>query len=177
MSIFILLLLFLVPVLAFSQERYAACDLCGFCPPNNPPSNWPDCVQCIYPSANPLDPNTKDTLRIADQINNYPPTPATGKHYTIIGCFNTNLPDFRNPGAAASVSQGLLKLVFGVVGGIAFLYLMYGAFVVLTSQSEPDRLRHGKQIIFGSIIGLIFSLFSLFLVNLIASQILKIPGF
>ncbi len=160
------------PVLA--QNRTATCDLCGFCPPNPPPSNWESCRQCLYESAN-SDPHSYDTLSVGGE--NIPPTPIPGRWYTMIGCINTNLSSFQNEGAAASVVQILLRLIFSTAGGIAFLYFLYGSFLILTSQADPERLNQGKSIVYRAIVGLIFSLSSIFIVNLIGSGILKIPGF
>lgn len=180
--VFLLLFLFLLgfvhPVLGQTPTpvaRYAACDLCGYCPPDNPPSNWEKCRLCLYPNAN-SDPATKDTLKI-DFSTNTGPTPYQGRQYTVIGCIKTDLGSFSQEGAAASVVQILLNVIFSIVGGIAFLYLIYGSFTVLTSQAEPERLNYGKRLVYGAIIGLIFSLLSGFIVKFLASGILKIPGF
>ncbi len=168
--------------LTLAQNRYATCDQCGFCPVNltppvapSPPSNWPQCVQCLYPNAS-TDPNALDTLKI-DPNTNLPPTPFPGVVYTMIGCVQTNLGSFQREGAAASVVQVLLDLLFKIIGGIALVYFIYGLFVIMTSQANPERLNYGKRIAFGAIVGLIFSLSSVFLVNLLANGILKIPGF
>ncbi len=96
----------------------------------------------------------------------------------MIGCLRTNLAGgFTERGAAAGVVQTLLNLIFSAVGGIAFLYLLYGAFLVLTSQADPERLNQGKRVVYGAVIGLIFTITSVFLINFIASGVLKIPGF
>lgn len=157
-----------------AQDRYAACDLCGYCPPNPPPSNWQKCAQCLYPGI--TNPETRETLRVNPQ-ENIPPTPYPGRQYTMLGCIQTNLGSFRQEGAAASVVQILLKIVFSIVGGIAFLSLLYGAFVIMASQNNPEQLNYGKRIIYGALIGVIFSLSSVFIINLLASGVLKIPGF
>lgn len=170
---------FSVPALAQSPTtgpRLAVCDLCGYCPPNPAPANWLKCKACLYPSAS-SDPATGDTLRIADPSTNIPPTPAPGKVYTQLGCVGTNLGGFQQAGAAASVAQTLLNVIFSAVGGLAFLSLIYGSFIIMTSQANPERLNYGKRVVYGAIIGAIFALSAVFLVNLLASGVLKIPGF
>lgn len=175
--IFFALLLFFLNLknVSFGQSRYAACDLCGYCPPSQAPSSWQSCKQCLYPNSY-NDPTSKDTLLI-DPNSNLPPTPYPGHQYTIIGCISTDLGSFQQEGSAASVVQILLNIIIGLVGGVAFLYLIYGSFVVITSQSDSERLNYGKRLIYGAIIGLIFTLSSAFIINFIASGILKIPGF
>lgn len=167
------LLVLVTPV--FSQTRYATCDLCGYCPPNQPPSNWENCHNCLYESAS-SDPASYETLTIND-LDNLPPTPMPGRWYTMIGCINTDLGSFQQEGAAGSVVQTLLNLIFSVAGLIALIYFIYGSYLVLTSQADPEKLGEGRRVISGAIIGLIFSLLSVFIINLLASGVLKIPGF
>lgn len=167
-------LLIFIPSFSLAEDRYATCDLCGYCPPNRPPSNWEKCAACLYPGV--TDPESNQTLLINPETN-LPPTPYPGRQYTMLGCIKTDLGSFQQEGAAVSVIQALLWVIFSVVGGIAFLSLIYGAFVITTSQNNPEKLNYGKRIVYGAIIGVIFSLFSVFIVNLLASRVLKIPGF
>lgn len=154
--------------------RYAACDLCGYCPPNNPPGNWASCRECLYPTAN-TDPSSMDTLKI-DPATNLPAPPVPGRQFTFLGCLTTGSGSFQE-GGAGNVVQSLLRIIFSIVGGVAFLYLIFGAFVIASSQNEPERMNYGRRVVYGAIVGLIFSLTSVLLVNLIAGQVLKIPGF
>lgn len=155
-------------------ERFSSCDQCGFCPPNPPPQSWQNCKKCLYPEASD-DPSSMDTLRINPETNT-PPTPQPGKQYTFFGCLGGGS-SFTQESGVGSVVQSLLNVIFGISGGIAFLYLIYGAFVIATSQADPERLNYGKRAVSGAIIGLVFVLGSVFLVNFIASGILKIPNF
>ena len=153
--------------------RYAACDLCGYCPPNPAPQSWPACQKCLYPNINP-DPAAMDSLEV-DPETNLPASPATGRQYTFLGCIKSG-GGFSQEGAVGGVVQTLLNIIFSMSGGIAFLYLIYGSFIITTSQSSPDRLNYGRRVVYGAIAGLIFTLGSVFVVKFIASGILKIPG-
>jgi len=156
--------------------RTAACDLCGYCPPNNPPQSWSSCLKCIYPNITP-DPATKESLKIEPTIN-LPPTPYPGHQYTFLGCLGGSTGFTVGEGSSAGpVVQSILKIVFSIVGGIAFLYLLYGSFIIATSQSDPERLNYGRRLITGAIIGLVFALSSVLIMNFIATNILKVPGF
>ena len=159
---------------AFAQARYAACDLCGYCPPNPAPQSWPACQKCLYPNINP-DPAAKDSLKVNPDTN-LPTAPVLGRQYTFLGCIKSN-EGFSKDGAAGGVVQTLLNIVFSMSGGIAFLYLIYGAFIITTSQSNPESLNYGRRVVYGAIAGLIFTLGSVFIVKFIASGILKVPGF
>lgn len=158
-----------------AQDRYATCDQCGFCPPNPPPSNWSQCVACLYPDIAPS-PDSGETLKI-NPNSNLPPTPYPGRAFTMIGCVKTDLGSFQQEGAAASVVQVLLDFLFKIIGGIALIYFIYGVSIIMTSQANPEQLNYGKRIVLGAIVGLIFSLSAVFLVNLLANNILRIPGF
>lgn len=153
---------------------YATCDKCGYCPPNPAPQSWSACQQCLYPNV-PSDPSSNATLLIGP--SGYPPTPALGRAYTFLGCLGGGSGGFTQQGAAGGVVQSLLNIVFSTAGGIAFLYLIYGSFIVATSQANPEKLNYGKRVAYGAIVGLLFTLGSVFIINLIANGILKIPGF
>ena len=158
-----------------SGPRYSACDQCGYCPPNPPPESWSNCQKCLYPDINP-DPSIMESLQI-DPETNVIIAPAKGHYFTFLGCLSTGAGSFSEEGGAGNVIQILLKTIFSVVGGVAFLYLLYGSFVLATSQNDPEKLNYGKRLVYGAIVGLIFSLTSVLLINFLASQVLKIPGF
>lgn len=193
-KIFIFILVFLLllnivgnvsaetPTVTPGGPRYAVCDLCGYCQlnpaptPNPVPQSWSACQQCLYPNiAHPDNPNAMDTL-IVDPTSNLPPTGVPGKQYTFLGCLGGS-GGFTNEGTAGEVVQSLLNIIFSISGGIAFLYLLYGSFILATSQANPEKLNYGKRVIYGAIAGLLFILGSVFIVRFIASGILKIPGF
>ena len=178
LAIFILTTYYLILNTSFvlAQDRYAACDLCGYCPDNPPPQSWSACQKCLYPDIS-SDPSTMESL-IVNPDTNLPPTGAPGKQYTFLGCLGGDgSGGFTEEGAGGGVVQSLLNIVFAIAGGIAFLYLLYGSFIIATSQTNPERLNYGKRVVYGAIAGVIFTLSSVFIVKFIASGILKIPGF
>jgi hypothetical protein len=174
---FLLLATFFLKGDVVLATNYAECDACGLCQKKiqdqnvllPTPGSWKSCRDCIYPGAEGM-----ETL-IVDPASGAPPAPAIGRHYTSIGCINTSLADFTQPGAAGSLATVLLNFIFRIAGGVAFLYILYGSFLILTSQSSPERLEQGKKTVLGAIVGLVFVLLSVFIVNLITGQILKIP--
>jgi hypothetical protein len=138
------------------------CDLCGWCgrcPPTPiagtpfpsiapSPYNWEKCYECIYP-------------------NNLYPSPEQQKYYTVVGCITTKEGPF---------VQTILRVIFGIAGGLAFLSVLYGSIVVLTSKGNPENIQNGKDIITSSIIGLFLIIFSVLLMKIIGVDILKLPG-
>lgn len=80
----------------------------------------------------------------------------------------TNLQDF---------IQQLLNLALGVAGGIAFLLMLFGAFQIMTSSGNPEKMKSGSELITSALTGLLFIIFSIFLLKLIGVEVLDIPGF
>ena len=145
-----------------AAQGIANCDVCGYCDGGTIPTDWEQCRQCVYPDVQPNSPETGATT-------NGIPTPNPDYNYTMIGCISTKPSEF--------TTFIINKMIIPIVGGIAFLYLLYGAGIVATSQTEPEKLNYGKRIIYGAIVGLIFVLLSTFFIKFIAIDLLKLPGF
>jgi len=174
--IFVFLILESIVGNVSAQIRYATCDLCGYCQTNpTPPQSWPACQRCLYPNIINNNPLAKNTL-IVEPTTGIQVTTIPGKQYTFLGCLGGGT-GFTGEGSAGSVIQSLLKIVFSLTGAIAFFYLLYGSFVITTSQANPEKLNYGKRVVYGAIAGLIFTLGSVLIVQFIASGVLKIPGF
>lgn len=88
--------------------------------------------------------------------------------WTALGCIHTKPIDF---------IKEFQKLAVGIAGGIALLLMIYGAFLISVSAGDPKKAEEGKEIITGTIAGLLFIIFSVFLLKLIGVNILNIPGF
>ena len=68
----------------------------------------------------------------------------------------------------------ILRWAIGVGGGIAFLFIVYSAFMIMTSQGNPERLKAGQELLTSAIAGLIMLIFSVFILNIIGVNILGI---
>lgn len=82
---------------------------------------------------------------------------------TAIGCIPTN-PD--------KLVKAVLTFVIGVSGGLAFLLMLLGAFEMLTSAGNPETLNAGRDRFVQAIIGLLFIVFSVLLLQIIGVDIL-----
>lgn len=158
------------------------------------PANWGYCFTCLYVNqANGLTPytpatdlkayvdaNKKHTLSVYNQAKPgdpqkvAPQEPSRGKFYTQFGCMDIGS-EFENPNISIQLIQRLLGVIQGIAGGTALIYLMYGSFLLLTSRGDPERIKDGRRIITTSLVGIVFILFSVLLVQFLASQILRIP--
>ena len=70
----------------------------------------------------------------------------------------------------------LLGWLFGVAGGIAFLLMAYGFILIATSSGDEKKVQGARETITSAITGLIVCIFAIFILRLIAVNILKIPG-
>lgn len=84
---------------------------------------------------------------------------------TAIGCIHTN------PG---DLIADVLKFALGIGGGLAFLMMLLGAFQMLTSAGNPETLQAGKDRLTSAVIGLLFIIFSVLLLQIIGVDILGI---
>lgn len=108
---------------------------------------------------------TGDQQECLDCVGSSP----TGENmWTAIGCI---------PVSPQGLISSLLTFAIGIGGGIAFLMIVYGGFVMMTSSGNPERLTTGKEIITSAVAGLLLIIFSVVILKIIGVDILKIPGF
>ena len=86
---------------------------------------------------------------------------------TALGCIPVKANDF---------VTWLLPKVFGIAGGIAFLLMVSGFIQMATSKGDPKAVQTARETIGSAITGLLVSIFALFILRLVAVDILHIPG-
>jgi len=95
--------------------------------------------------------------------------PNVGKKvWTAIGCIPVEPGEF---------IARLIKIAYGIGGGVAFLFMVFGSFKILTSQGNPEILNEGKSMLTSSISGLLLIIFSIIILKIIGYDILGLPGF
>jgi hypothetical protein len=62
-------------------------------------------------------------------------------------------------------------------GGIAFLLSLWGGVTIILAGGNPEKINEGKEIITSAVSGLLFILFSVFLLRFIGVDVLGIGGF
>ena len=85
----------------------------------------------------------------------------------------------KNPGTDTnSQANYIWKIVLNIVddllqfiGYTTVGYIMYGGFLMMTSNGAPDKAAHGRKTIMSAAIGLVIALASVALVNFISSKI------
>jgi len=65
----------------------------------------------------------------------------------------------------------------GLIGGVSLLFIIYGGYIILVSQGNPEKINNGKSYILYAIIGLLLAIFGFVFIQVIAIDILHIPGF
>lgn len=76
-----------------------------------------------------------------------------------------------NPNQVWLIALGFVDILLRLAGMLAVGYLMYGGFLYLTSQGEPDRTKHAKDAILGAVIGLIIALIAIQVVSFIGNRL------
>lgn len=89
--------------------------------------------------------------------------------WTALGCIHTDQPQ--------SIIQDLLKVGLGIAGGVILLSILMGAFLLTTSAGDTKKVEEAQQMISGAIIGFLFIIFSVILLQFIGVSILHLPGF
>jgi len=75
------------------------------------------------------------------------------------------------------IRETVFQLAVGLAGIISLICILYAAFILQTSQGNPEKIKKGQELLTSCIMGLMLILFSVFILKLIGVNILKIPGF
>lgn len=70
----------------------------------------------------------------------------------------------------------ILRILFGVAGGIALLLMMFGTGMYVLSAGNPEKVEEAQKIITAALSGGLLIFFSIFLLKFIGVDVLGIPG-
>ena len=73
--------------------------------------------------------------------------------------------------------ERLFSIILSLAGVAALGLLIYGGYTFMVSRGDPERVKGARETIMSAVIGLLFIIFSLVLLQVIGAEILKIPGF
>lgn len=123
----------------------------------------------ISASASPARPTSGKGVACAPNERN-PDTSikGVGGIMTAVGCIPTNPPE---------LVQGLLKYGILAAGVVAFLLMILGALNMITAEGNPDSINKAKERFYSAIVGLLFIIFSVLLLQIIGVDILGLPNF
>ncbi|MCL5439155.1 MAG: pilin [Patescibacteria group bacterium] len=76
--------------------------------------------------------------------------------------------------------KDFIASIFGITlslsGGIALLLIIYSGYKLMTSRGNAEKVQGAKETLTSTIVGLLFIIFSIFILELIGVNILHIPG-
>lgn len=75
------------------------------------------------------------------------------------------------------ITSFVLTTGIGIGGSFALLCIIYAAFMMQSSEGNPEKLKKAQEMITSCIMGLMLIIFSVFIMKLIGVNILRIPGF
>lgn len=132
-------------------------------------------VQCTEEAVeeSPFTPDIQE-FRLCDQVNNdslqtlCQTCESNEGVWTAIGCIKTD---------PVSIAQQFITLGLGIGGGVSLIATLIGGFMLTTSQGDPQKASEAREIITSAVIGLIFVIFSVAILQFIGVSVLQIPGF
>jgi hypothetical protein len=77
----------------------------------------------------------------------------------------------RIPDDLAAIGFAIFEIILRIAGIAAVFFVMYGGFLYLTSQGEPDRAANGRTTIVNALTGLLIAMLATAIVNLVARNI------
>jgi hypothetical protein len=93
---------------------------------------------------------------------------------TTTGCDTAFGPISTSPGG---VAKALFGVVLGISGGIAILLIILSGYKLMVSRGNPEQVQQAREQLTAAIVGLMFIIFSLVILQSIGVDILQLPGF
>jgi hypothetical protein len=87
---------------------------------------------------------------------------------TGLGCLSTSTSGF---------TTALLKFLAGTAGAISLIIMLMATIQIMTGGDNAEQVKKGKELFTGAITGLLFIIFSVTLLKIIAGDIIQLPGF
>ncbi len=78
---------------------------------------------------------------------------------------------------AASFIKSLFGVLLSLSGGIALILIILSGYKIILARGNPEKMQGAKESLTAAIVGLLFIIFSLVILQVIGVDILKIPGF
>lgn len=134
------------------------CNLCGYCKGGTVPTDYAECVACVY----------SDPGNLTDPSAQAPQTPIEGVEWTIFGCMESGV---------AGYTQQWIIISTAAVGGLSFVLILFGGYLILTSQGSHEKLRKGRKLIITGVSAALLVFFAVAVLQNVGFEILRIPGF
>lgn len=73
--------------------------------------------------------------------------------------------------------KSLMGILLSLAGGVALLFIIGSGYKIMTSQGNQEKLQEARDTITSAIVGLLFIILSMVILEVIGVDILRIPGF
>ncbi|MBP9670429.1 hypothetical protein KBD75_03450 [Candidatus Woesebacteria bacterium] len=87
---------------------------------------------------------------------------------TALGCL---------PVSTSGFTSALLTFLAGTAGAISLVIMLAATIQIMTGGDNAEQVKKGKELFTGAITGLLFIIFSVTLLQIIAGGIIDLPGF
>lgn len=134
--------------------------------PNFDPTTFTECAPVELPCAQYINPTTGATLA---------PEVAAKTVYKQCTQVNTALGPIDID--ASSFVKSLFGILLGISGGIAVILIIAAGYTMITSQGDPTKVQGARETITSAVVGLLFIILSLVILEVIGVDLLHIPGF
>jgi len=92
----------------------------------------------------------------------------SGGIWTAVGCI---------PQDKDGIISTIMEIGLTLSGAVVLVMILIGSFMLSTSQGDPKKTQEAKEMITSAIIGLLFVIFSITILQFIGVSIFNIPGF
>lgn len=87
---------------------------------------------------------------------------------TALGCLSVDTTGF---------TTQLLTFLAGIAGGVALIIMLGATIQIMTGGDNAEQVKKGKELFTGAVTGILFIVFSVTLLKIIAGDIIQLPGF
>lgn len=87
---------------------------------------------------------------------------------TALGCL---------PVSTSGFTSALLTFLAGTAGAISLVIMLAATIQIMTGGDNAEQVKKGKELFTGAVTGLLFIIFSVTLLQIVAGGIIKLPGF
>ncbi len=77
----------------------------------------------------------------------------------------------------AGFTKTLMSVILSIAGAIAIILIIISGYRMMVSQGDPEKIKDAREQLTAAIIGLLFVIFSLVILQVIGVNILGLPGF
>ena len=81
------------------------------------------------------------------------------------------------PTSTSGFTSALLIFLSGMAGAISLVIMLIATVQIMTGGDNAEQVKKGKELFTGAITGLLFIIFSVTLLQIIAGGIIDLPGF